>query len=72
MDVTRVLKMLSEVIMLVAGCAGAVVSNTSLLTGLLHKEWVAVLGCSWLCVALQLFVHIFLKMDGHNSQSSLI
>lgn len=59
MDVTSVLKMLPEVMMLVAGCAGPVVSSTSLLTGLLHKEWMAVRGCSWLCAALQLFVHIF-------------
>lgn len=60
MDVTSVLKMLPEVMMLIRGCAGTVVS-TSLLTGLLHKEWVAVLLCSWLCAALQLFVHFFLK-----------
>lgn len=39
MDVTSVLKMLPEVMMLVPGCAGTVVSSTSLLTGLLHKEW---------------------------------
>lgn len=61
MDVTSVLKTLPEGMMLVPGCAGTVVSSTSLLTGLLHKEWVAVLACSCLCAALQLFVHFFLK-----------
>lgn len=61
MDVTSVLKTLSKVMMLVPGCAGTVVSSTSLLTGLLHKEWMSVLGCSWLCAALQPFVHIFKK-----------
>lgn len=44
MDVTSVLKTLPEVMTLVPGCAGTVVSSTSLLTGLLHKEWTGVLG----------------------------
>lgn len=61
MDVTSVLKTLPEVMTLIPGCAGTVVSSTSLLAGLLHKEWTGVLGGSWLCAALQLFIHIFLN-----------
>lgn len=71
MDVTSVLKTLPEVMMLIPGCAGSVVSSTSLLTGLLHKAWVAVLGGSCFCAALQLFIHIF-KIHGQNSESRLI
>lgn len=59
MDVTSVLKTLPEVMTLVPGCAGTVVSSTSLLTGLLHKEWTGDVGGSRLCAALQLFIHIF-------------
>lgn len=68
MDVTSVLKMLPEVMMLVPGCAGTVVSSTSLLTGLLHKEWRVP---AFVLLSNFLFTFFFL-MDCQNSQSSLI